>query len=49
MVELREITAMDKVWTTDIAFIPAERVPIPGGDRGSVLQELAQLEALEQS
>jgi putative transposase len=50
LVDLREITAVDQAWATDIIYIPLqkERRPLPGGDHGSPFQERAQLEALQQ-
>jgi putative transposase len=48
LVDLRLVKAVDQVWATDITCIALQKgVPLPGGDRGFVLQECAQLEALE--
>ena len=50
LVHLTEITVVNQVWASDITNIPLTQwLPLPGGNRGYVLQELAPLEAPEQT
>jgi len=49
-VDLQVVTAVDQAWATDITYHhAAEKIALTGGDRGCVLQERAQLAALEQT
>ncbi len=49
LVDASNITAADQVWATDITYIPLQKGFLYlVGDRGSLLQECAQLETLQQ-
>ncbi len=49
LVDLKQVRAADQIWATDITYIPLQKgIPLPGGNRGSVLQKRTQLEAVKQ-
>ena len=50
LVDLKQVRAADQIWATNITISGCikDSSSLTGGDRGSVLQKRAQLEALEQ-